>query len=111
MRPAYRFLAGVLLAGLLSGSCESRSVWEGRYVGQTGQDPAGVVTLILQSGGKGQWLADQESTPLRWEERSGTLWLHLKTGGVVVAKTKPSERALVFELPGGICLMVQKDLQ
>jgi hypothetical protein len=55
---------------------------------------------MLQSGGKGQWVAEQESTPLRWEERSGALWLHLKSGGVMVAQTIPSEKALALELPG-----------
>jgi hypothetical protein len=109
MRPTHRFLAGLLLLGLLTGACESVSVWEGRYVGQTGQDPAGAVTLILQSGGKGQWVADQESTPLRWEERSGALWLHLKTGGVIVAQTISAEKALSLQLPGMGTLLLRKN--
>jgi hypothetical protein len=108
MKAAYRLLAGLLLAGLLSASCESRSVWEGRYVGQPGQDPAGAVTLTLQTGGKGQWMAAQESTPLRWEERSGALWLHLKSGGVVVARLIPAEKALSVELPGVGMFLLQK---
>lgn len=108
MKPAYRLLAGLLLAGLLSASCESRSLWEGRYVGQAGQGSDGEVALTLQAGGKGQWMADQESTPLRWEERNGALWLHLKTGGVVVAKAIPLEKALVFELPGGVSLLLRR---
>jgi hypothetical protein len=106
MRKSYRLLAGLLLAGLL-GSCGSGSSWEGRYVGQTGKDPAVAVILTLQAGGKGQWTADQESTPLRWEERSGALWLHLKTGGVIVAQPRPlAENALSLELPGiGVFLL------
>jgi hypothetical protein len=64
--------------------------------------------LTLQSGGKGQWTADQESTPLRWEERSGALWLHLKTGGVMVAQLRPEERALTTELPGIGRLVLRK---
>ena len=111
MKPAFLLLAGLLLAGLLSASCESRSLWEGRYVGQPAQGPGGVVTLTLQAGGKGQWAADQESTLLRWEERNGDLWMHFKAGGVVVAKTIPSEKALVFELPGAGSLMLRKASQ
>jgi hypothetical protein len=101
--------AGLLLASLLGGSCESRSQWEGRYAGQPGENPALAVTLTLQSGGKGQWTVDQESTPLRWEERSGALWLHLKTGGVMVAQLRPAEKALALELPGiGVIMLHQK---
>jgi len=37
---------------------------------------------------------------LRWEERSGSLWLHLKNGGIIIAKTIPPENALLLELPG-----------
>jgi hypothetical protein len=101
-------LVGMLLASLLGGSCESRSQWEGRYAGQAGENPALAVVLTLQSGGKGQWTADQESTPLRWEERSGALWLHLKTGGVMVAQFRPEERALTTELPGIGRLVLRK---
>ena len=79
-----RWLPALLLIGLLSWACESKLSWEGRYAGQPGLGPAGSVTLVLQAGGKGQWTAEQESTPLRWEERSGALWLHLKTGGVIM---------------------------
>lgn len=110
MRPAHRLLA-LLLIGLLSWECGSRSSWEGRYVGQPGQDPAGTVTLIIQPDGKGQWIAEQESIPLRWEERSGALWLHLKSGGVMVAQTLPSEKALALELPGIGRLLLHKATQ
>jgi len=66
------------------------------------------VTLVLQAGGKGQWTAEQESTPLRWEERSGALWLHLKTGGVMVAQPVPGQQALTLELPGVGSLYLRK---
>lgn len=108
MRPTYWLLTGLLLLGLLNGACESRHIWEGRYVGPTGPDAAGAVILTLQTGGKGQWMADQESTPLRWEERSGALWLHLKTGGVMVAQPVPGEKALSLELPGIGTLLLRK---
>jgi hypothetical protein len=111
MKPAHWLRVGLLLTAFFFGACESKSLWEGRYVGQIGQDSAGEVALTLQAGGKGQWTADQESTPLRWEERSGSLWLHLKAGGVVVAKAIPLEKALVFELPGGVSLILRKASQ
>jgi hypothetical protein len=105
MRRAHRLLA-LLLIGLLSWSCESKHSWEGRYAGQPG--PAGSVALVLQAGGKGQWTAEQESTPLLWEERSGALWLHLKTGGVMVAQPVPEQQALTLELPGVGSLTLRK---
>jgi hypothetical protein len=108
MKTGYCLLAGLVLAGLLTASCESRSNWEGRYVGQPAHDPAGVVALTLQAGGKGQWMADQESTPLRWEERGGALWLHLKTGAVVLARPSPAEQTLSVELPGVGVFLLQK---
>ncbi len=108
MRKPCRLLAGLLLSVLMVGACESRSQWEGKYVVQAGQDPAVAVTLMLQGGGKGQWTADQENTPLRWEERSGALWLHLKTGGVMVAQTKPGDKSLTIELPGIGLLVLKK---
>jgi hypothetical protein len=108
LRPTEWLLAGLLFSGLLSGACESKSGWEGRYVGPAGPDAAGAVTLTLQAGGKGQWMADQESTPLRWEERSGDLWLHLKTGGVMVARPIPGGKELSLELPGMGALLLSK---
>jgi len=100
MRLSHRLLAPLLLIGLLIWACESGPSWEGRYVGPPGQDPAGTVALTLQAGGKGQWTAEQESTPLRWEERSGAIWLHLKSGGVMVAKPIPAQQAVAVDLPG-----------
>lgn len=94
------WLLALLLVGLLSWACESKHAWEGRYVGQMDQGSGVSVTLVLQAGGKGQWTAEQENTPLRWEERSGGLWLHLKSGGVLVARPVPAEEALTLELPG-----------
>jgi hypothetical protein len=105
------WLPALLLIGLLSWACESKLSWEGRYAGQPGQSPAGSVTLVLQAGGKGHWTAEQESTPLRWEERSGALWLHLKTGGVMVARPVPGQQALTLDLPGVGSLMLRKAAQ
>ena len=88
----------VLLCVVLVCACGSGSSWEGRYEGRA--DPSSPdVTLTLQPGGKGGWTVEQETTPLRWEERNGSVWLHLKTGGVVAARPVPGEKALLLELP------------
>lgn len=108
MRESCRLLAALLALVLMVGACESRSQWEGRYASQAGRDPAVTVTLTIHGDGKGQWTADQENTPLRWEERGGALWLHLKTGGVMVAQTKPGDKSLTIELPGIGLLVLKK---
>jgi hypothetical protein len=110
MRQAHRVLAPLLI-GLLIWACEFRSAWEGRYVGSTGQGAAGAVALTLQAGGKGQWTPEQESTSLRWEERGGAIWLHLKTGGVMVAQPVPAQQALTLDLPGVGALTLRKATQ
>jgi hypothetical protein len=108
MNRTHRLLV-LLLIGLLLWACESKPSWDGRYVGQAGQGLAAPVTLVLQAGGKGQWTAEQESTPLRWEERSGALWLHLKTGGVIVAQPALGQQALTVDLPGFGSLTLRKN--
>ncbi|RPJ70775.1 MAG: hypothetical protein EHM15_04750 [Desulfobacteraceae bacterium] len=101
MRPIHRLAAVLVVVGVLAGACDSRHAWEGRYSGRPdGRDPAGEVTLTLESGGKGRWAVAGESTPLRWEERGGALWLHLNNGGVLTARPIPSRAELALELPG-----------
>jgi hypothetical protein len=90
----------VLLSVLLVWACESPSPWEGRYEGAGTSPPSPGVALALLPGGKGEWSVEQETTPLRWEERSGSVRLHLKTGGVLAARPIPGEPALLVELPG-----------
>jgi len=79
----------------------------GKYAAVNSSDAA-AVTLILETGGKGQWIIDQESTPLQWEERSGALWLHFKTGVVVIARPNPANQALTVEIPGADSLLLRK---
>jgi hypothetical protein len=99
---------GLILVWLLLWSCETGPGWEGQYISQPGSESAGVVTLILESGGKGRWVIDQESTPLQWEQHAGSLWLHFKTGGVVIARLSPSDQTLTVEIPGSISILLRK---
>jgi hypothetical protein len=72
-------------------------------------DGTAAVTLILEAGGKGQWIIDQEITLLQWEERSGALWLHFKTGGVVIARPNSTDQALTVEIPGADSFLLRKE--
>jgi hypothetical protein len=104
MRALWRWTAVAVLSGLAAGACGSGAGWEGRYEGLRPDGGGGAVVLVLQREGKGQWTAEQETTLLRWEERGGDLWLHLKTGGVLVARPLAAEDAFRLDIPGiGTC--------
>lgn len=103
-----RLRLGPMLLCLILWSCESTSGWEGRYISQPESDPTSTVTLILASGGKGRWIIDQESTPLLWELHAGSLLLHFKTGGVVIARYNPSGQILTVEILDSMTLLLHK---
>ena len=92
-------MAVMLLLILLLAACEDSSRWQGTYAGQRPGPEAGAVTLRLEADGKGQWEIDGESTLLRWEKRQGALWLHFKSGAVLLARPEEAAGALVLELP------------
>lgn len=109
MKGKTRRLIGLMLVCILTiWSCGTGPGWVGKYVAVHSSDVAAAVTLILETGGKGQWIIDQESTLLQWEERSGALWLHFKTGGVVIARPNPADQALTVEIPGTDSLILRK---
>ena len=92
-------------AALLFGGCDSHSGWEGSYVSPDTDFP---VTLTLHADGKGMWINNQESTPIRWEKRQGALWLHIRTGGVLIAAPLPDRPALHVTLPDGKKILLEK---
>jgi len=99
-------LIWLVIAGLVFSACESGSGWEGRYISPATEGAQ--VTLTLQADGKGLWLVDQESTPVRWKMRQGALWLHVKSGGVLIAQPLENEKALSVGLPGGGNVLLKK---
>jgi len=108
MRRAVFWIACLVLAGLAFCACESSSGWEGRYVSPATE--GAMVTLTLQTDGKGLWVVDQESTPVRWKIRQGALWLHVKSGGVLIAQPLDNEKLLSVSLPGGETVLLKKAL-
>ncbi|MBI5589182.1 MAG: hypothetical protein HY881_01735 [Deltaproteobacteria bacterium] len=98
--------AWLVIAGLIFCACKSDSGWQGRYVSQAAECAS--VTLTLQADGKGLWVVDQESTPVRWQKRQGALWLHVKTGGVLIAQPLDNEKELSVSLPGGGNVLLKK---
>lgn len=106
MRRACFWVVWLMIGGWVFGGCESGSGWDGRYVSPAADGP--VVTLTLQADGKGLWMVDQESTPVRWKKRQGALWLHVKTGGVLIARPLNNEKTLSVSLPGGGAILLKK---
>ncbi|MGD9975685.1 MAG: hypothetical protein AB7S77_21720 [Desulfatirhabdiaceae bacterium] len=89
-------------------ACESRTGWEGRYVSPETGASSPAISLTLQADGKGLWQVDQESTPIRWEKRQGALWLHVRTGGVLIADIQPGQNTITVRLPGSGPVFLQK---
>ena len=52
------------------------------------EDPSTGSTLqmVLSPDGKGHWIVTRENIPFTWEHRGGEVWLHSRTGGVIVGK-------------------------
>ena len=96
----------LVIAGLILSACESGSGWEGRYVSPAAE--GALVTLTLQADGNGLWVVDQESTPVRWKKRQGALWLHVKSGGVLIARPLDNEKMLSVSLPGSGNVFLKK---
>ncbi len=102
------WIVWLAIAGMGFFACESSSKWQGRYVSPVSEGT--LVTLTLQADGKGLWVVDQESTPLRWKIRQGALWLHVKAGGVLIAQPLDNEKTLSVGLPGGGKVLLKKAL-
>jgi hypothetical protein len=103
-----RRLIETMLVCLMIFSCDTGAGWEGKYAALQPPDMTSALTLILEAGGKGQWIIDQESTPLQWEERGGDVWLHFKTGGVIIAKPDSADQALTVDIPGSDSILLRK---
>lgn len=103
------WIKAVLIIGVVvCCSCQSGMHWEGKYVSeQTGGAPF-PITLILKPDGKGFWMAADQNTPFRWKQRKGAIWLHLKTGGVLIAETAAADNALTVDVPGQGSILFKK---
>ena len=109
MKGKTRRLIGLMLVCISTiWSCGTGPGCGGKYIAVQNSDGGAARALIFAACGKAQWIIDQESTPLQWEERSGALWLHFKTGGVVIARPNPADQALTVEIPGADSLLLRK---
>lgn len=90
-----RALAATLLVLALA-ACGHDPSLPGSYAGST---PEGPVTLELKDGGKGAWSTPGEDIAVTWERRGDEVWLHTRSGGVVICALRP-DGGLEAEVPG-----------
>ncbi len=57
------------------------------------------VAMLLRPDRKGEWTLDYDNVSFTWEKRNQEIWLHTKSGGVIVGKLENGD--IVFRLPGG----------
>lgn len=104
----YRFTCTIVLflAFLTVLACEQSLHLAGQYEAIIPFDQDSVVTLILKADGKGSWNM-AEAVPFQWEARGGKVWLHTKSGGLIVGMLTET-RTIEINLPGVGVLMFKK---
>lgn len=89
--PIAVFLAACLCA------CTDQQRYEGRYVNETALDTP--IVLTLKAGGEGAWDTGLDTAAFRWKIRGKEIWLHTRTGGVVLGSVLGPED-LAIDIPG-----------
>ena len=89
-------LAAALLLLALAACSSNEHALIGRYAGET---PHGPISLELKDTGKGTWATPDEDITVAWELRGGEVWLHTRSGGVVICTVQP-DRSLTAKVPG-----------
>ena len=90
-------LLAVILVGALW-ACTDQRVFEGTYTANEGAQE-GRITLTLRAGGEGTWETSTDTVAFRWKVRKAEIWLHTRTGGVVLGKVVDQNR-LSVDVPG-----------
>ena len=88
MRLPERFLMMVLVFSLLLAmSCQDRGRLSGRYAADVGKNRISpTISLELMPNGQGSWSIEEDNVSFKWEIRENEIWLHTKSGGVIVGK-------------------------
>lgn len=67
-------------------SCEGREQFTGKYRADTNNRQSHTILLELMADGRGSWSTAEDNVPFKWEIRKKEIWLHTKSGGVIVGK-------------------------
>lgn len=68
---------------------------------------AGTIQMLLKADGKGQWTIARENIPFSWELKGDAVWLHSRTGGVVVGKIQ-QDYSIDMDVPGAGRLLFKR---
>ena len=90
-------LGALIWAAAFSAACSDVSHLEGKY--QSLPTAERFVLLELQPNGQGTWETDFDVVTFRWKVRGQEIWLHTRTGGVLVGRIVGRDH-LQIEIPG-----------
>ncbi|MBU0986774.1 MAG: hypothetical protein KKH68_05920 [Proteobacteria bacterium] len=93
------FMKVLIFFFLLTVSCEKESGLAGKYASANDMtQKTTVANLELMADGRGAWSIEEDSVSFNWEVRKGKIWLHTKSGGVIVGTITGD--TLTVNLPG-----------
>ncbi|MDQ1333840.1 MAG: hypothetical protein QG552_790 [Thermodesulfobacteriota bacterium] len=99
MRPIGPLILCLVVVPLLAGCQQDKKDIEGRYTARSSIARQTVsIVLELQSGGRGSWSIEEDRLPFTWQVKGNELWLHTRTGGIIVGQI--SGETLDLKLPG-----------
>ena len=93
-----------LLVSLLH--CTGKEEWAGKYLASAAKEPTTAIHLELKDNGQGFWTREEEQVPFEWEVRGKEIWLHTRTGGLIVGKLRA--KSIEIHLPGAGVFLFKK---
>lgn len=99
MKMRHASVWGCIVAALLLTSCQEPRQLAGQYGAANAAGRDSQVILTLKGDGKGSWKAHQEEVTFQWELKPKEVWLHSKSGGVIVGKVR-EDASIDISLPG-----------
>ncbi len=98
----------VVFLVLIWGGCNNSREIPGKYLAELKEAPVSVsIKLELGANGQGSWDMKGERVFFRWETKGQEVWLHTKSGGVVVGRIL-GQGAIEIRLPGTETLSFRK---
>ena len=68
-------------------SCENREYLIGKYQADVAVNGGSqTIFLELMANGQGAWSSEEDNVPFKWESKENEVWLHTKSGGLIMAK-------------------------
>jgi hypothetical protein len=92
----------LIFSVMLALGCQSQQYLAGKYKSVPKVSGEPVITLELESDGKGSWKAgDQPKVTFRWEIKRDKIWIHAEGGGVLIG-TPVGQDELSLDMSGDI---------